>query len=80
MMDRSTLIYKALTNMKNNLHIDSWYTRVKKIKNLLDIKRLYGKPDKAGLIIDKIIKSKFDRFFLDEINQILVMMDRIITN
>ena len=61
--------------MKNNLQIDSWYTRVEKIKNVLNIKRLYGKPDKAGLMIDKIIKSKFDRFFLDEINQIRIGND-----
>ena len=55
--------------MKINPQIDSWYTRVEKIKNLLNIKRLYCKPDKAGLFIDKNIKIKFDRFFLDDINQ-----------
>ena len=63
LMDRSTLIYKAISDMKINPQIDSWYTRVEKIKNLLNIKRLYCKPDKAGLFIDKTIKSKFDRFF-----------------
>ena len=26
-------------------------------------------PDKAGLVFDKIIKSKFDRFYLEEMNQ-----------
>ena len=69
LMDRSSLIYNAISDMKDNSHIDSWYTRIEKIKNLLNIKRLYCKPDKAGLLIDKTIKSKFDRFYLDEINQ-----------
>ena len=68
-MDRSTLIYSAISDMRNNPQVDSWYTRVEKIKNLFGIKRLYCKPDKAGLIFNKIIKSKFDRFYLDEINQ-----------
>ena len=68
-IDKSSLIYKALSDMQNNQQIDSWYSRVEKIKSLLSIKRLYCKPEKAGNIIDKNIKSKFDRFFLNEINQ-----------
>ena len=61
--------------MKNNPQIDSWYTRVDKIKQLLNIRRLHCKPAKVGLILDKIIKSKFDRFYLDEINQIKLGSD-----
>ena len=34
-----------------------------------------GKPDRAGVIIDRIVKSKFDRFFLDQINQIKIGID-----
>jgi hypothetical protein len=68
-MDSSTLIYNAISDMRDNPHVDSWYTRVEKIKNLFNIKRLYCKPDKVGVVIDKVIKSKFDRFYLDEINQ-----------
>ena len=61
--------------MKNYLQIDSWYTCVEKIKSLFNIKKLYGLPDKAGLMINKIIKSKFDRFFLDEINKTKIGAD-----
>ena len=32
--------------------------------------QLCGKPDRAGLIINRNVKSKFDRFYLDEINEI----------
>ena len=55
--------------MKINPQIDCWLSRVEKIKTLLNIKRLSGSPERVGLMIDKIIKSKFDRFYLDEINQ-----------
>ena len=74
-MDRSTLIYNAISDMRNNPQVDSWYTRVEKIKNLFGIKRLYCKPDKAGLVFDKIIKSKYDRFYLDEINMAKIGTD-----
>ena len=58
-----------MKEMKGNPEIDNWSNRVDKIKNLLNIRRLYGKPEKTGNVIDKILKSKFDRFYLDEINQ-----------
>ena len=53
-MDRSTLVYNAISDMKNNPQIDTWYTRVEKIKNIFSIQRLYCKPEKAGTLIDKI--------------------------
>ena len=68
--DRNSLIYHSFCEMENNPQIDSWYSRVKNIKQLLNIKRLRCKPAKVGLIVDKVLKSKFDRFYLDEINQI----------
>ena len=61
--------------MKSCPEIDSWYSRVEKIKTLFKIKKMYCKPDKAGFIIDKILKSKFDRFFLDQINQVKIGAD-----
>ena len=56
--------------MKNNPQLESWNSRVEKIKLLLKIPELYGQPDKVGFIIEKRIKSNFDRFYLDEINLI----------
>ena len=67
-VDRNSLIYKVMQDMKRNPQIDCWNSRIDKIKKLLDIRRLYGKPEKIGKNIDKILKSRFDRFFLDEIN------------
>ena len=55
--------------MRSNPHLDSWYSRVEKIKSQLNIKKLYGKPEFVGNSIDRLIKSKFDRFFLDQINE-----------
>ena len=66
--DKDSLIAKALSEMKINKHIDSWYGKVEGLKSLLKLPTLYGKADKVGFIIEKRIKSKFDRFFLDEIS------------
>ena len=64
-IDRTSLISITSSEMKNNPQIDCWLSRVEKIKVLFNIKRLSGNPDRAGAIIDRSIKSKFDRFFLD---------------
>ena len=74
-MDRSSLVYTAISEMRNNPQIDTWYTRVEKIKNMFCIQRFYCKPEKAGILIDKLLKSKFDRFYLDEINQVKIGND-----
>ena len=67
--DKSTLIYKAFNDMRSSPEMDSWFSRTDQIKSLLDIKRSYGPPNKVGHMIEKNIKSKFDIFFLNEINQ-----------
>ena len=41
---------------------------MEKIKHLLNIKKSYGKTHIVGNRIDCLIKSKFERFFLDQIN------------
>ena len=69
-MDSSSLISIALSDMRKNPNIDCWLSRVEKIMTLFNLKRLYGKPDRIGLLIDRNIKSKFDRFNLEEINQV----------
>ena len=55
--------------MRSNPNEDSWYTRVEKIKTVLNLKRFYGKTEIVGNQIDLALKSKFDRFFLDQINE-----------
>ena len=67
---KKSLVYKAISEMKNNPQLESWYSRVDKNKLLLKIPQLYGQSDKVGFIIEKRIKSNVDRFFLDEINLI----------
>ena len=74
-LDKNTLLGKAINEMNNNPELDCWVSRVNKIKTLLKIPKLYGKPDKVGFVIDKIIKGKFDRYFLDEINDIRIGSD-----
>ena len=68
--DRNSLIYTAFNEMRQSPDLDCWYSRVGEIKSLLGIQRTYGLPHKVGCMIDKNNKSKFDRFFIDEINQI----------
>ena len=76
-MDRSSLISITFSEMKNNPQVDCWLSRVQRIKTLLDIKRVYGTPDRAGLIIERYIKSKYDRFFLDQINLVKIGTDGV---
>ena len=60
----SSLLHSAMSDMKNNPQVDTWYTRVEKIKSLLSIKKLYGKPDKAGMAFDKKLKVNLIDFSL----------------
>ena len=64
-MDTSTLVYASILDMQNNPQNDIWYSRVDKIKNIFGMKSSYCKTEKAGILIDKILKSKFDRFYID---------------
>ena len=73
--DNNNLINKAFTEMQNSPDLDCWTSRIEKVKNMLKIQRVYGQPEKVGRIFDKSIKSKFDRFFLDEINLIKIGSD-----
>ena len=74
-LDRNSLISKAISEMKSNPEIDSWFSRVERIKVLFDIKRLSGTPDRVSLVIDKMVKSKFERFYLNEINNVKLGSD-----
>ena len=68
--DKNSLVFKALSEMRQNPQMNGWLTRVEQIKSLLKIPKLYGKSNKVGFVIEKNIKSKFDIFFLDKINQV----------
>ena len=61
--------------MRKNPQIDCWLTRVGKIKTILNINRLPLKSDRAGAIIKRNIKSKFDTFYLEQINEIKIGID-----
>ena len=74
-MDKSSLISLTLSDMENNPEVDSWFSRIQRIKTLLDIRRMSGKPERVGLIIERNIKSKYDRFFLDQINLVKTGID-----
>ena len=52
-VDRNSLIYKVMQDMKTNPQIDCWNSRINKIKKLLNIRRLYGKPEKMGKTLTK---------------------------
>ena len=69
-LDTGSLVSKTISDMKNNTEIDSWLSRVEKIESVLNMKRLCGTPNRVGSVIGKNLKSRFDRFFLDEINMI----------
>ena len=55
--------------MKGYSELDCWYNRIDNVKKLFNIRILYGKSEKVGKSIDKMFRSEFGRFFLDEINQ-----------
>ena len=67
--DRGSIVSMAVREMRARPDLDTWYRRVKQIKELLGIKILRGSKESVSKFIDKRIKSCFDRFWLDEINQ-----------
>ena len=74
-VDKNCLIYKAVVDMKSDPQLDSWYSRVEKMKSYFKIKQLHGKPKTIGNLIEKTVNSKFDRYFLDEINKVKLGSD-----
>ena len=61
--------------MKNSPQLDSWLSRVQKIKTFLKIGECSGKPKKVGAFFERKINSIFDRFFLDEITKVNIGQD-----
>jgi hypothetical protein len=58
-------------------HLDTWLTRVQKIKSVLGITQLYGSKDSVSLKLNKKLSSVFDRFWLDQIDALKVGNDGI---
>ena len=72
-----SLIGHAIKEMKtaHNPTITSWFSRVEKIKTFLGLKySTFSKIDVIGNLIKKQIKSKFEQFWLREINKIKLGM------
>ena len=65
-----SLISRAMTEMRELPHLDTFYTRMRDIKSHLNIGPLYGTAETIGHTIDKKLKSSFDLFYLSEINQV----------
>ena len=68
--ENTTFVSKVMLDMRNNPQIDSWFSKVETIKSIINIPEFFGTPERIGHCIDKHLKGKFDRFFLDEINNI----------
>ena len=64
-----SLVSMAVQEMKDRPELDTWYSRVKTIKGLFGIKDIRGNKDSVSKFLDKKLKSCFDRFWLDQINQ-----------
>ena len=67
--DRSSVVGMAVREMRARPDLDTWYSRVKSIKAVLDIKYIRGSKESVSKYFDKRLKSCFDRFWLDKVNQ-----------
>ena len=54
---------------------DCWLTRVKNIGELFKIPRIYGPLKSMGKKLTNILRSKFDRFWVDKINESKIGLD-----
>ena len=66
-------VMTEMTDMTNNGH-DSWLTRVTDMEKLLKLPRLYFSKT-SGKKITALLKSKFDRFWLDKVNEVKLGQD-----
>ena len=61
--------------MKQLPHLDTHYSCVQNMKTLLNITSLSGTMDTIGKKLDYKLKSAFDIFYLDQINQVKIGAD-----
>ena len=70
--DKTSLVCDALQDMSGyaDSGLDCWLTRVRKLEQLFSIPQLpnYSKQESVSSMCKKRVKSVFDRFWLDEIN------------
>ena len=62
------IVGKAVSEMANMPNLDTWYSRVQKIKTVFNIPQLRGSKDNVGLQLNKKLKSIFDRFWIDQVH------------
>ena len=73
--NNDSLITRAWLEMKQLSHLDTHYSRVQDMKTLLNITSLSGTMDTIGKKLDCKLKSAFDIFYLDQINQVKIGAD-----
>ena len=75
--DQNSLVCDALTEMSGfaDSGLDCWLTRVRKLEKFFNIPHQpsYVKPEAVSSICKKRVKSVFDRFWLDEVNQVKIV-------
>ena len=64
----NSIVCKAVKEMAALPQLDTWLSRVKKMKSLIGTPRLYGCKDSVSKQLNKKLNSVFDRFWLDQIN------------
>ena len=66
--DTDSVVSKAIREMTDKPHLDTWYSRVQKIKSVLNVPNLKGCKDTVSIQLSKKLNSSFDRFWIDQIN------------
>ena len=66
--------------MVNKPYLDTWYSRIKKLKTVLGIPQLHGNKDSVGHQLNKKLFSLFDRFWIDHISSEKIGIDGIDQN
>ena len=67
--DSKSVVSMVVREMRSKPELDTWYSRVQVIKGLLNTDNIHGKKETVSKFLDKKLKSCFDRFWIDQINQ-----------
>ena len=73
--DQESIVNMAYREMAEMPQLDTWYTRVQSIKTLLGVTPLYGTEYSVNMSLGRKLKSNFDRFWLDQINELKIGND-----